>query len=81
MVILKATMSNRIVLLLGTKTRLQGVQTSIILEVLVENLKFARNWNFEIFAKKIRQIEVSSALLSYLVCEQTFTSFFAISEF
>ena len=38
----------------------------------MENLKFARNWNFEIFAKKIRQIEVS---------KQTFTSFFAISEF
>ena len=38
---------------------LQGVPTRFN-----ENIKFARNYNFEIFCQKIRQIEARSALLS-----------------
>ena len=43
---------------------LQGVPTSFRMEVLSENLQESRSKNFEIFVKKIRQIEARSVPIS-----------------
>ena len=51
------------------------------MKIFSENLKFARNWNFEILlSKKNRQIEVRSALLSYKL-SRVFSHFLSLSDF